>query len=178
MCGVMIAKKGCSSLLIAKLNILWYVGFLSFSFLSYYFLEFVEFIFSFQDIYNSWLKKRYEYDPLTHPNIDLNLWLEAGSSNVSDRNQVYGLSNTTNENLRTTLSALIVGCLQSIPSVQTLEFTTMLDQQVQDQTTHLNNKYAQLTIDYEELCRLVMEMRSRMGGSCAPSNWPYNPNND
>jgi len=97
---------------------------------------------------------------------------------VFDRNQVYGLSNTMTENLRTTRSALIVGCSQSIPNVQTLEFTTMLDQQVQDQTTHLNDKYAQLIVDYEELCRLVMEMRSRMGGSCAPSNWLYSPNND
>jgi hypothetical protein len=48
----------------------------------------------------------------------------------------------------------------------------MLDQQVQDQITHLNDKYEQLTTDYEELRRLVMEMRSHMGGLCAPPNWP------
>jgi hypothetical protein len=88
-------------------------------------------------------------DLSTHPNIDLNLWLEAGSFCGPDRNWLYGLSNTTTENLRTTRSALIVGCSQSIPSIQTLEFTTILDQQVQDQTTHLNDKYAQLTTDYE-----------------------------
>ena len=47
----------------------------------------------------------------------------------------------------------------------------MLDQQVQDQITHLNDKYKRLTTDYEELRRLVMEMRSQMGGLCAPYNW-------
>jgi hypothetical protein len=88
-------------------------------------------------------------DPSTHPNIDLNLWLEARSFSGPDRNQLYGLSNTTTENLQTTRSALTVECSQSIPSVQTLEFTVILDQQVQDQTIHLNDKYAQLTADYE-----------------------------
>jgi hypothetical protein len=47
----------------------------------------------------------------------------------------------------------------------------MLDQQVQDQITHLNDKYKRLTTDYEELRRLIMEMRSQMGGLCAPYNW-------
>jgi hypothetical protein len=28
----------------------------------------------------------------------------------------------------------------------------MLYQQVQDRTTHLNEKYERLTVDYEELC--------------------------
>jgi hypothetical protein len=46
----------------------------------------------------------------------------------------------------------------------------MLDQRVHDRMTHLNEKYEQLIIDYEELRRMIMEMRSQMGGSCAPSN--------
>jgi hypothetical protein len=41
------------------------------------------------------------------------------------------------------------GRLQLIPSIQTPEFAAMLDQQVQDRTTHLNEKYEQLTADYE-----------------------------
>jgi hypothetical protein len=55
------------------------------------------------------------------------------------------------ENLWTTHSVLTVGHLQSIPSTQTLEFTTMLDQRVQTQTTRLNEKYKRLIVDYEEL---------------------------
>jgi len=39
--------------------------------------------------------------------------------------------------------------------------------------THLNEKYERLATDYEELRRLVMMMRSQMGGACAPSNWPH-----
>ena len=39
----------------------------------------------------------------------------------------------------------------------------MVDQRVQDQTTHLNDKYERFTTDYEELCQFVMEM----SGSCA-----------
>jgi hypothetical protein len=42
-------------------------------FLSYYFLEFNEFIFYFHDTYNSSWKERYKDDPSTHPDIDLNL---------------------------------------------------------------------------------------------------------
>jgi len=95
---------------------------------SYYFLEFDEFIFSFQDTYNSQLKKRYEDDSLTHPDLNLNLWLEVRSFSGSDRNRVYELSNITTKNLWMTHSALTVGCSQSILSTQILEFTTMLDQ--------------------------------------------------
>jgi hypothetical protein len=51
----------------------------------------------------------------------------------------------------------------------------MLDQRAQDQTTHLNDKYERLTANYEELHRLVMEIRSQMGGSRAPPNWLYGP---
>jgi len=47
----------------------------------------------------------------------------------------------------------------------------ILDQWIQDQIVHLNAKYERLSADYEELCRLVMKMRSQMSGSCAPFNW-------
>jgi hypothetical protein len=65
---------------------LWFVGFQPFLFLSYYFLEFDEFIFSFQDTYNSRLKEKYENEPLTHPDLDPDLWLEVGSSGGPDKN--------------------------------------------------------------------------------------------
>jgi hypothetical protein len=47
-------------------------------FLSYYLLEFDEFIFHFQETYNSWLNERYEDNPSTHPDIDPDLCLEVG----------------------------------------------------------------------------------------------------
>jgi hypothetical protein len=99
-------------------------------FLNYYFLEFDEFIFSFQDTYNKWLKERYEDNPSTHLDIDLNLWLEVGSSSGLDRNQMYELSNIMVENFQTTYSASTVGCSQSISSIQNQEFVVMLARQV------------------------------------------------
>jgi hypothetical protein len=60
--------------------------FLVIFFLSYYFFEFDEFIFSFQDTYNNQFKEIYRNDPSTYPDIDPDLWLEAGSSGGSVRN--------------------------------------------------------------------------------------------
>jgi hypothetical protein len=68
-------------------------------FIKFYFLQFDEFIFSFHDIYNNYLKERYEHDLSTHLDLNLDLWLEAGSSSEPDRNRVYGLSNTTAKSL-------------------------------------------------------------------------------
>jgi hypothetical protein len=147
--------------------------FLIIFFLSYYVLEFNQFIFCFNDTYNSQLNERYEDEPSTHPDIDLDLWLEGESFGGPNRNRVYGLSNTTTETLWTTRSASVIGCSQSIPSSQTLEFTAMLDQRVQDRMTHLNDKYECLPTGFEELHQLLMEMRSQMGGSCAPPTWLY-----
>lgn len=39
-----------------------------------------------QNIYNTRLKKRYDDDPSTHSNIDLDLWLEARLSDRLDKN--------------------------------------------------------------------------------------------
>jgi hypothetical protein len=134
--------------------------------------------FSFQDTYNNCLKERYKDGLLIHPDLNLNLWLEAGLSGRPDRNQVYGLSNTIVENLQMTHSFLSIRCSQSIPSTQTLNFKAMWDQGVHDRTTHLNEKYEQFTADYEELCRVVMEMRSHMDGPCDPPYWPHGLGDD
>ena len=147
-------------------------------FLSFYLLKFDEFIFYFQETYNSWLEKRYEDDFSTHLNIDSNLWLEAGSSGGFDGNQVYKLFNTTTENLRTTCSVSSVRCLQLVSSTQSSEFMDLLDQGVQERTTHLNKKYERFFTDYEKLCRVVMKMTSKMSGTCAPSYWPHGHAND
>jgi hypothetical protein len=53
----------------------------------------------------------------------------------------------------------------------------ILDQRVQDMTTYLNKKYERLIVDYEELCLVVMKIRSHMGGPCAPY-WPHDLGND
>ena len=98
-------------------------------------------------------------DLSTRPDLDLDLWLKAYSSDGPDTNWMYRLSNITTENLRTARSASTIGCLQSILSTKTSEFTTMLDQRVQAQTTHLNDKCERIIIDYEELRQLIMEMR-------------------
>jgi len=121
------------------------------SFISYYFLEFGDFIFYFQETYNNWLKERYKNNPSTHPDFDSNLWMEAGSSGGPDRNWVYKLSNTTIENLRTTCSVSTIGSSQSIPSIQAPKFAALIHQGVQEHTTHLNEKYKWLSTDYEDV---------------------------
>jgi len=40
---------------------------------------------------------------------------------------------------------------------------------VQERTAHLNEKYEQLSVDYEELRRMIMDIRSQLGGTYAPS---------
>jgi len=73
----------------------------SFYFVSYYFLELNMMIFlkKFQETYNSRLRERYGDDPSIHPEFNPDLWMEVGSSGGLDKNRVYGLSNTTAENL-------------------------------------------------------------------------------
>jgi hypothetical protein len=92
----------------------------SFYFVSYYFLELnlelhmMIFFLNFQETYNSRLRERYGDNPSTHPDFDPDLWMEVGSSSGLDKNRVYGLSNTTAENLR---SARSVSTVRSSPSV-------------------------------------------------------------
>ena len=144
-------------------------------FLSYYFLKFDDFIFYFQETYNSQLKERYGDNPSTHPDFDPNLWLETRSSGGLDRNWVYGLSNIMAENLQMACSVSTVGCSQSILSTHSPEFTALLDQGVQERTTHLNKKYEWLSVEYEELCRMVMDIRSQMSGTYTPPIGPTIP---
>jgi hypothetical protein len=61
---------------------------------------------------------------------------------------------------------------------QTLEFETILDQWVQAQMTHLTADYAWLGDETVELRRLVIKMKSQMGGTCAFFYWPHSPSND
>jgi len=106
----------------------------------------ITFFFYFQDTYNSRLRERYGDDPLTHPEFDPDLWMEVGSSGGPDKNWVYGLSNTTVENLRVAHSVSTVGSSQSVSSTQSKEFVAL-----QQHTAQLTEKYNHLLAAYAQL---------------------------
>ena len=85
----------------------------------------ITFFIYFQETYNNRLRERYGDDTLTHPEFDPDLWMEVGSSGRPDKNQVYELSNTTADNLRSTRSVSTVGSFQSISSSQSKEFVAL-----------------------------------------------------
>jgi len=62
------------------------------------------------------LRERYRDDILTHPEFDSDLWMEVGSSGGPDKNWVYGLSNTTTNNLWLARNVSTIGSSQSISS--------------------------------------------------------------
>jgi hypothetical protein len=66
--------------------------------------------------------------------------MKALSSGGSNKNSVYKLFNTA-KNLRTTRSVSIVRSSQLIPNTQSLKFAALLDQEVHEHTTHVNEKY-------------------------------------
>jgi len=104
------------------------------------------------------LRERYGDNPSTYLDFDPDLWMKAGSSGGHDKNQVYGLSNTTAENLRSARSVSIVGSSPSVSNTQYEEFIV------------LKQQYQQLSTNYDELRQIVMEMRSKMGDdACAAS---------
>jgi len=92
------------------------------------------------------LRERYGDDILTHPKFDPDLWMEVGSSGGPDKNRVYGLSNTTTDNLRSTRSVSTVRSSQSISSSQSKKFVAL-----QQHTAQLTEKYDNLKAEYAEL---------------------------
>ena len=85
----------------------------------------ITFFFYFQETYNNRLKERYADDILTHPEFNPDLWMEAGSSAGPDKNRVYGLSNTTAQNIRVACSVSTVGSSQSVSSTQSEEIVAL-----------------------------------------------------
>jgi len=145
------------------------------------------------------LRERHGNNPLTHPEFDPDLWMEVGSSGGPDKNQVYGLSNTTAENLRAAHSVSTVGSSQSVSSTQSKEFVALQQHtaQLTKKYDHLSATYAQLKaenaqqkaedaqwyaqryaqqkVDHDQLCEFVMNMASQGGDTCAPPLfWSYN----
>ena len=80
-----------------------------------------------------------------------------------DKNQVYELSNTTAETLLAARSVSTIGSSQSVSSTQSKEFVAL-----QQHTAHLTEKYEQLSVNYEQLRQMVMNMASQSGDTCAP----------
>jgi hypothetical protein len=172
MCGVKTAKKGCSSSWTTVLSTSWYVRSfvlfckLLFSWIASW-IAFDNFFKNFQETYNIRLRERYGDNPSTHPDFDPDLWMEVGSSGRPDKNQVYRLSNTTAQNLCSARSVSTVGSSPSVSSTQSEEFIA------------LKQQYQQLSMNYDELRQIVMEMRSKMGDdTCAAPFWPYGPRNN
>jgi len=93
--------------------------------------------------------------------------MEVGSSGGLDKNRVYGLSNTTAENLRAAGNVSTVGSSPSVSSTQSEEFMA------------LKQQYERLSTDYDQLCQMVMDIRSRMGDDTfAAPFWSYGPRNN
>jgi hypothetical protein len=103
----------------------------------------ITFFIYFQETYNNRLRERYGDDTLTHLEFDPDLWMEVGSSDGPDKNRVYGLSNTTADNLRSTRSVSTIGSSQSISSSQCKEFVAL-----QQHTAQLTEKYDNLQVEY------------------------------
>jgi hypothetical protein len=123
-----------------------------FYFVSYYVSYYVYcieyddyFFFYFQETYNNRLRERYGDDTLTHPEFDPDLLMEVGSSGGPDKNRVYGLSNTTADNLRSTRSVSTVESSSSISSSQSKEFVAL-----QQYTAQLTKKYDNLQAEYAQ----------------------------
>jgi len=93
--------------------------------------------------------------------------MEVRSFGGLDKNRVYGLSNTTVENLQSARSVSTVGNSPLVSSTQSEEFMA------------LKQQYKRLSMDYDKLNQMVMEIRSRMGDdTCAAPFWPYGPGNN
>jgi len=153
-----------------------------FYFVSYYFywIEYDDYLFYFQETYNSRLRERYGDDLLTHPEFDSDLWMEVESSCGPDKNRVYGLSNTTAENLRAARSVSTIGSSQSVSSTQSKEFMAFQQHtaQLTEKYDHLSAVYEQLKAenaqqkaDHDQLREFVMNIASQNGDTCAPSSF-------
>jgi hypothetical protein len=81
-----------------------------------------------QETYNSRLRERYGDNPSTHPDFNMDLWMEVGSSGGPEKNRVYRLSNIMAENLWSARSVSTVGSSPSVSSTHSEEFITLKQQ--------------------------------------------------
>jgi hypothetical protein len=73
--------------------------------------------------------------------------MKVGSSGGPDKNQVYGLSNTTAKNLRTAWSVSTVGSSPSVSGTQFEEFLAVKQQ------------YERLSTNYDQLHQMDIDIR-------------------
>ena len=161
-------QKGCSNSWTTMLNTLWYVrSIILFRKLLFSWIEYDDLKKKLVETYNSRLRERYGDNHSTHLDFDPNLWMDVASSGGPDKNWVYGLSNTTAKNLRSACSVSTVVSSPSVSSTQSEEFMA------------LKQQYERLSMDYDQLCQMVMEIRSRMGDDrCATPFQSYGPGNN
>jgi hypothetical protein len=76
--------------------------------------------------------------------------MEVGSSGGPDKNRVYGLSNTTGENMRSARSVSTVGSSKSVSSTQSEDIMAL-----KQYMANLTKKYEQLSVNYEQLHHLL-----------------------
>jgi len=121
------------------------------------------------------LRERYGDDILTHPEFDPDLWMEVGSSGGPDKNRVYGLSNTTADNLRLTHSVSTVGSFQSISSSQSKEFVALQQHtaQLTDKYDHLSAEYAQLKVSHAQQIAESEQIKAQIKASQAQQKVEY-----
>jgi len=117
--------------------------------------------------------------------------MKVGSSGGPNKNRVYGLSNTTAENLRAARSVSTVGSSQSVSSIQSKKFVALQQHtaQLTEKYDHLSGEYTQLKVehaqqkakyaqqktDHEQLREMVMNKASQSGDTCVPHPfWSYN----
>jgi len=169
-CEVKTIKRGRNSSLITVLNTLWYVCSTNLFCKLLFLLNWIWLLFFyFQETYNSRLRERYGDDPLTHPEFDPDLWMEVGSFGGPDKNQVYGLSNTTAENLRATHSVSTVGSSQSVLSTQFKEFVAL-----QQHTAQFTKKYDHLSAAHAQLIAKHAQQKRGCTTVCTTKSgaWP------
>jgi len=102
----------------------------------------------FLETYNTWLHERYIDFPLTHPELDPDLWLEAKSTDGSNRNWVYDILNTTIEDIRGKGRSVLTVGSQSRSSHQSSIVQVIVREQIESQTTQLNEETVGLRIKW------------------------------
>jgi hypothetical protein len=104
--------------------------------------------FFFQKTYNTWLHERYMDFPLTHLELDPDLWLEAKSTDGPNRNWVYDILNTTIENMQGRGRSVLTVGSQPRSSHQFSIVQAIVREQIESQTTQLNEETVGLRIKW------------------------------
>ena len=88
--------------------------------------------------------------------------MEVGSFGGPDKNWVYGLSNTTDENLQVAYSVSTVGSSQSVSKTQSKKSVALKQHttQLTEKYNHLSTEYIELKANHEQFRQIVMNMTS------------------